>query len=283
MNSRTEGLMYPSVKFLRASSNLQSFTPVRKSDICQNNQNGNFSGAEAREFYEGLLQENNETYSDRSPRHSKRRKKSETTAKYLSKRKQINKNVNRESDIDFKNKALSKRQENLFLKMAQDGDTDGLQGFIRDNKVNINATDSFGWTALMCAAKSGHKACIRLLLNQGADETLQNNLGHTAMDIAKQSGHQDVFDRREKTRRRCESLDSSVEQTCNICKTNFFGPKVEHDTSTAHLFNCQYKSEKTFYHIPEDNIGFRLMQQKGWDKEKGEKLFELQKVTKFAA
>ena len=267
--------MYPSVKFQRASCDLQSFTPVRKlSDISQN-EHGHFSGAEAREFYESLLQEDTETDSKRSPSHNKRRKKSDSTVENISKTKQVRENLNRMSGIDFKNKEVcNKRQGNLFLKMAQDGDIDGLQWFIRENKVDINTADSFGWTALMCAAKNGHKACITFLLRKGANDNLKNKQGHTAQDIAKQSGNRDIFDcsRKSTRKRKQDSLEflSHVEHTCDICKIKFFGSKNEHNTSTAHLFNCQYKSDKTFYHIPEDNIGFKLMKQKGWDKEKGE-------------
>ncbi len=277
MDGRSKGLMYPSVKFQRASYNLESFTPVRKSDISPNgqNENGHFSGAEARGFYESLLQESTEICSTRSSRHSKRGNNAESTVRTISKSKQINDSVNA-NNVDFRNKTLRSdtRQENLFLKMAQDGDVDGLQGFIRDNKVNINATDPFGWTALMCAAKSGHKPCVTFLLRKGADGKLQNNQGETARDIAKQSGIGDMFDshKRSKRKQKSDSLKftSPVGHTCDTCKTKFFGSKQEHDTSTAHLFNCQYKSERTFYHIPEDNIGFKLMKQKGWDQEKGE-------------
>ena len=270
--------MYPSVKFQRASSDLESFTAVRKSDTSQKlqNENGHFSGAEAREFYESLLKESTETCSKRDSRRSKTGENSESTVKNISKTKKVGANVSKcELNVNSKSPCSNTRQENLFLKMAQDGDVDGLCRFIRDNKVNIDATDPFGWTALMCAAKSGHKTCVTLLLREGADAKLKNNQGQTAMDIAKKSGIRDVFDCRRRSgrkRRSNVSLESAstVEQMCDTCKIKFFGSKHEHDTSTAHLFNCQYKSERTFYHIPEDNIGFKLMKRKGWDQEKGE-------------
>lgn len=269
--------MYPSVKFQRASSDLESFTAVRKSDTSQKlqNENGHFSGAEAREFYESLLKESTETCSKRDSRRSKRGENSESTVKNISKTKKVGANVSKcELNVKSKSPCSNTRQENLFLKMAQDGDVDGLRRFIRDNKVNIDATDPFGWTALMCAAKSGHKTCVTLLLREGADAKLKNNQGQTAMDIAKQSGIRDVFDCRRRSARKRRSdvsleFASTVEQMCDTCKIKFFGSKHKHDTSTAHLFNCQYKSERTFYHIPEDNIGFKLMKRKGWDQEKG--------------
>ena len=270
MDRKHKGLMYPCVKFQRASTNVESFTAVRKSDNSQNpqNENGTFSGNEARKFYESLLEKGTESCSKRNPKHSRMDDSLENTMKNNFKTKNLY--------TQQTNTKLNTRQENLFLKMAQDGDVDGLQGFIKDHKVDIDATDQFGWTALMCAAKSGHRTCVRLLLKQGANVKLQNNQGYTAKDIAKQSGIQDVFGCHRKSMRKRKSnncLDNAsiVEQMCDTCGTNFYGSRKKHNASTAHLFNCQHKSERTFYHIPEDNIGFKLMKQKGWDEEKGKK------------
>ena len=275
MDRKYKGLMYPCVKFQRASTNLESFTAVRKSDVSQNwqNENGTLSGNEAREFYESLLEQGTVTCSKRHPRRYSRDDSSESAVESCVKTKSL---YAHRRNIQCKDKQSSDaRQENVFLRMAQDGDIDGLQGLIKYNKVDINATDQFGWTALMCAARSGHRACVKLLLEKGADVKLQNNQGHTAKDIAKQSGIQDVLASHRKSMRKrkstsCLDVMASVKQTCDTCRTKFYGSRKEHDTSTAHLFNCQYKSEKTFYHIPENNIGFKLMKQKGWDEEKGE-------------
>ena len=267
MHCNKKDLMYPSVKFQRASHNLESFTATRSGDVSEKfeNENRNFSGSEAREFYENLLKESFDTSS-----HNEKQHNSENT---YSKVRKLNKNKPR---INSEKKSVSHdtRQKNLFLKMAQDGDSDGLQRIIRDNKVDINVRDQFGWTALMCAAKSGHKSCIMLLIKEGADVNLKNSQGQTAKDISQQSGLQDLFMfHRRSTRKRKSKihseLTSDVEQTCQVCKIKFVGPRQEHDTSTAHLFNCQYKSERTLYHIPEDNIGFKIMKQRGWDQEKG--------------
>lgn len=273
MDSKKKGLMYPSVKFLRASADLETFTAVKKCDISQSfeNKNGTFSGAEARGFYESLLKEPGEDTTKCNLKHSKTRNESGSPLKDQS----IEKGRMKKAIIEKDKKLFSDtRQENLFLKMAQDGNIDGLHGMVKDNKVNINATDQFGWTALMCAAKSGHKASVKFLLREGADINLRNNKGETAKDIAKQSGVYDVFYSHRKRKRQRQKSDSSeftshMEQTCEICRSKFTGAKQEHDASTAHLFNCQYKSDRTFYHIPEDNIGFKLMRQIGWDKNKG--------------
>ena len=266
--------MYPSVKFQRASSNLETFRAVEKSDASLKN-NGGLSGAEAKEFYENLLKETNKT----CLRHVKRENEADIGVEKGLKRKATGVNKPTANNETKKSKqnlsdAYTTRQINSFLKMAQEGDISGVQAMIWGKKLDINAKDQFGWTALMCATKSGHKGCVKLLLREGADIKLKNNKSETARDIAKHSGVHGLFDCHRKSGRKRKSDDNSefstsIKQTCNICTTTFFGSKNEHNSSTAHLFNCQYKSERTLYHIPETNIGFKLMKQKGWDQEQG--------------
>lgn len=290
MSRKQNRLMYPSVLFHRASCNLES--SLESLNDTSQNEHGKFSGTEAREFYESLLKESTDSSFKRKSTRSRMAENSETAkdAQYGSDIKQSLHYLDirkPNTKMEFHSKGLSSintRQENLFLKMAQDGDVAGVKMFITGNKVNINATDPFGWTALMCAAKSGHDSCVTLLLRSGADAQLKNNQGMTAKDIAKQSGIQgvDMFDYQQKSKQKCKGdvreCTSHVEKTCETCKTKFVGPKEKHDTSTAHLFNCQYKSDRTFYHIPEDNIGFKLMKQKGWDKTKGKKMIIINRM-----
>ena len=42
----------------------------------------------------------------------------------------------------------------------------------------------------MKAAENGHDKCVQLLINNGADITLKNNDGKTALQIAKDWGYQ---------------------------------------------------------------------------------------------
>ena len=49
-----------------------------------------------------------------------------------------------------------------------------------------------GWTPLMQAAGNGHAAATRALLEHGATLSAENNWGRTALDIARQRGHQEV-------------------------------------------------------------------------------------------
>ena len=50
--------------------------------------------------------------------------------------------------------------------------------------MDVNAGDPTNSTALMMAVWGGHIELIRVLLARGADMTLENSLGHTAMTCA---------------------------------------------------------------------------------------------------
>ena len=47
---------------------------------------------------------------------------------------------------------------------------------------------------LMMAAGSGRVSTVKLLLDEGADATLKNNVGMTALDFAQQAGQTYVLD-----------------------------------------------------------------------------------------
>jgi ankyrin repeat protein len=49
-----------------------------------------------------------------------------------------------------------------------------------------------GWTALHCAAAHGHLAIAKRLLEGGADWTLKNKYGRTALDYARSRGKSEV-------------------------------------------------------------------------------------------
>jgi ankyrin repeat protein len=74
--------------------------------------------------------------------------------------------------------------------------------FLLGAGVDIDAQNNGGYTPLMLAAKGGSEAYVELYLAHGADQSLQNNLGETAEDIAISSGRQSVADEFEKHRRR---------------------------------------------------------------------------------
>ena len=47
--------------------------------------------------------------------------------------------------------------------------------------MDLNATDSDGWTALMYAVTVGDAVCVAKLIEAGADASIKNNDGDTAM------------------------------------------------------------------------------------------------------
>ena len=51
-----------------------------------------------------------------------------------------------------------------------------------------------GFTPLMYAAKFGNVKLISRLLNAGSSETLKNDYGHTAREIAEMNGFVEVYD-----------------------------------------------------------------------------------------
>jgi ankyrin repeat protein len=51
--------------------------------------------------------------------------------------------------------------------------------------VDLNAQDSDGWTALMYAVTVGGAEAVSKLVAAGVDQSVKNNDGDTAMDLAK--------------------------------------------------------------------------------------------------
>lgn len=58
--------------------------------------------------------------------------------------------------------------------------------------ANIDITDENGETALMRSAKDNNRKLVNLLLRFGADKNCKNKDGKTAIDIAKECGHEDI-------------------------------------------------------------------------------------------
>ncbi|XP_046855199.1 G patch domain and ankyrin repeat-containing protein 1-like [Xenia sp. Carnegie-2017] len=257
--------MYPCVKFQRASSNLECLTPGDISQREKRANSENLSGVEAREFYESLMVETDNCTNSNNIKDSSEKTLTAKTSERLKKDKKLKECK--------KSHSFNPKNTNHFLKMAQEGDYDGLRRMIEDEKINIDTKDQFGWTALMCATASGHKSCVRLLLDLGADTEVKNIKGQTAMDIGNLVNMQEVFletsEFSKSSSWKSAKFSNDHLNYCDICKSTFLGSKIKHDTSTSHLFNCQHKTNRTVYYIPENNIGFKLMKQKGWNQEKG--------------
>lgn len=103
------------------------------------------------------------------------------------------KNHNTELEIATKNcdleavKSLMKSDVNIGEKALRYSAGEGclkIVKFLIINGININATNSFGWTPLHCAALGGHSEIIKFLLENGADPNIRNKKGETPRNMA---------------------------------------------------------------------------------------------------
>lgn len=75
--------------------------------------------------------------------------------------------------------------ENSLVAIAtMQGDYKMLQ-ILSDQGMNLNSQNKDGNTALHFAIRANFVNCIDLLLRNGADESIENNLGLTAWEIIK--------------------------------------------------------------------------------------------------
>lgn len=63
-----------------------------------------------------------------------------------------------------------------------------------DHSAYIDAESPNKTTPIMMAARSGHILTVKLLLDEGADATLKNELGMTAIDFARKFGYEDIVE-----------------------------------------------------------------------------------------
>ncbi len=76
---------------------------------------------------------------------------------------------------------------------AFQGDTDTVKKLIA-NKIDINATDYYEWTALHDAAIQGHSEIVQLLIDAGANLNAQDNEErYTPLHDAARMGHTNIM------------------------------------------------------------------------------------------
>jgi ankyrin repeat protein len=63
-----------------------------------------------------------------------------------------------------------------------------------DRSAYVDAESPNKTTPIMMAARGGHIYTVKLLLDEGADATLKNDLGMTAIDFARKYEHQDIVE-----------------------------------------------------------------------------------------
>ncbi|XP_067406894.1 G patch domain and ankyrin repeat-containing protein 1 [Emydura macquarii macquarii] len=165
---------------------------------------------------------------------------------------------------------------NLLLRSAQEGDVRTLRRLLEKEGCDVNYRDGYYWTAVMCAAYAGRGEAVKYLLTRGAAWVgVCESQGRDAVDLAEEAGHQDVLrilQERETVQpeERRTRRTAAERKYCPVCQTHYSEDSVElHERSTAHLFNRRDPLPPTRYHIPESNVGFRLMVKGGWDCEAG--------------
>jgi len=69
---------------------------------------------------------------------------------------------------------------------------DATRYLISTLRVDVNARDKEGDTALHDAARFGHAEVVRLLVAGGADLSIRNNAGFTALEVATDYNKPDI-------------------------------------------------------------------------------------------
>lgn len=95
------------------------------------------------------------------------------------------------------NQFLNDLQETPFTLTALNGNIQVLGIIAIPARTKINHQTTSGWTALMFAARGGvtggnYKKIVERLLAMGADKSLKNKNGETALDIAKGAKATDI-------------------------------------------------------------------------------------------
>ena len=84
---------------------------------------------------------------------------------------------------------LTSRNETLIHYAVSSDSTDLIKWLIETGKINIDAKDQSGDTALHLATRQNKLNVIKLLTSKGADITIQNNDGKRAYEIATSMGY----------------------------------------------------------------------------------------------
>lgn len=232
------------------------------------------SGEEAKHFYETLLQTAEEKAAGPSSCSATQRKARPGKRKRREEPRQHSSTANR---VHPAGGQAAERNGHQMLKCAQNGDLKCLSGLVEKQGCDVNFRDSYYWTAMMCAAYAGHCQVVQYLLQQGAAWVgVVETQGRDAMDLAEEAGHTEVVralqDFRaiseEQTANRRRS--ATVKRWCAVCQMEYSEDSVEqHERSTVHLFSQGSTPAPTYYCLPENNVGFRLMVREGWDPESG--------------
>ena len=274
-------------RFVSAKETKDALFPSRSKTKCD--ESGKMSGEEARTFYESVLSSDCSDIQavGTSRQHQKSRKRECEKVTYSCSTDIIDDVDSEDDGHNIKTCRRSQRQHittssyqrvvNQFLQNAQEGRLRQLQDLLSRHSIDINVCDQFSWTALMCASHGGQFHVVKYLLEKGAAwRSHKDSQGRTALDLARLAKNFDVVDLlvsykggKHKRTRTNESCTEKAKFWCSICEQEFTDDKKVHQGSTVHLFNTQRRPLRTFYYIPEGNIGYQMMLKSGWNEDQG--------------
>lgn len=259
--------MYKYVPFVRpkiADAELCDVKPIK-----QEVSFGTLSGEEAQAFYTEVIGLDGEVQSSPLPARSNPSEKSHVS---------LYDSSDDEEGPRLTFKLGSSRQRRYLAKdlltAAQNGNCKDLRKILASKKLNVNLQDAFGWTPLHCAAYEGHVSCVSVLLKYGAAKDLKDNKGRTALDLSRRRKKYRVYHLiqhygTEQQQVLPKAPPEPVMITCTGCGVEYDRNEEEgHISSIIHRAS-QGASTDPAYGIPSSNMGFRLLETMGWQKEQG--------------
>lgn len=252
--------------------------------------NKHLSGLEVRSIYEEIVNSPCTSSHDQGNHNGRRAVKKLKLTKEKSKQ---NQRSNRILDLQTIKKIIAK-----ILKLCNhDGNIKELSELLDDIRDNhnystiLNATDQYGWSALMCAAAEGCIEIVKKLVTEGATyQNLTDKGGCSILDICdrrQQFVVKDYLVREASTmqqnQQNCKAIKSKQNKCdkdttenefveCLLCGVTYKSHTFkEHASSMVHIFNdnTRHVAPSHSRTISNKNIGFQMMLRSGWSVDKG--------------
>ncbi|XP_062130342.1 G patch domain and ankyrin repeat-containing protein 1 homolog [Drosophila sulfurigaster albostrigata] len=170
---------------------------------------------------------------------------------------------------------------NRFFRLAQSNNVNELRKMHIAEEAELNACDTYGWTALMMAACEGATDSVAWLLQLGASTEIKDKSGNTALQLAKRKNHVTIVELLQQENS-VDATDDAVDDEstamttpfyCDLCQRDYKESSWRtHQTSTIHRFNSKSQvaaNKLQKFNIPGKNRGLQLMVKQGWDREHG--------------
>lgn len=251
-------------------------------------ENAAFSGNEARQAYEEIVQKE-----FISPQKRSRTIKKTSSGECADRVSSVPLSMNLQQQKSLSSlSAETKPPVSLssLMRYIDSNDSGKVLEAINSDPNLVNAVDQFGWSPLMVASCAGAVEIVELLLLSGANVGLRDKGGQSCLSLAGRKGHLNVIQLiKNFGPQKPESLQSELlglhekdclpetlscsdlkYELCAACNVEIEqSRKKKHLTSTVHQLSRCTKGCKTFYSIPGNNRGYQLMLKNGWDGEQG--------------